>query len=186
MSKSERLYSERLILRQWQELDRAIFAHINADPDVMAYFPTTLSQQESNQLLDRLAHHIAEKGWGLWALEQIDSAHLVGFVGLQEVNDALPFSPAVEIGWRLAREYWGQGFATEAAKRVLTFAFEELELNEIVSFTSIHNTRSRAVMERLGMLDSHNDFDHPALPQGHYLQSHALYRLTRDRWRQEN
>lgn len=173
--------TERLILRPWQETDLEPFAALNADPLVMEYFPSTLSRQESDQLVKRFQAKIEEKGWSLWAVSLIENGSFIGFIGLNDVTQAtLPvhFAPSVEVGWRLAYPFWGKGYATEGALACLKYGFEILELDEIVSFTAEQNLRSRAVMERIGM--HHNpkdDFDHPKLPKGHKLRRHVLYRL---------
>jgi len=173
----------RLVLRQWQDADREPFAALNADPEVMRHFPAPLVREASDRSLDHWRREIAERGWSNWALALRDGGAFVGFVGLTVPWRTLPFTPCVEIGWRLAREHWHRGYATEAAGAVLAFGFERLELDEIVSFTALVNRRSRAVMERIGMTDANEDFDHPALPNGHALQRHCLYRLPRSRWR---
>jgi ribosomal-protein-alanine N-acetyltransferase len=169
-----------LLLRGWREDDRAPFAALNADPEVMQHFPATLSRAESDALVDRIDAMFAEHGFGLWAVEVRASGEFIGFVGLAAWDFEAHFTPAVEVGWRLARSSWGHGYATEAAREAVTFGFDEAGLDEIVSFTSPGNTRSRAVMERLGMTrDPADDFDHPRLPVGHPLRRHVLYRLPR-------
>ena len=174
--------TERLCLRQWKHSDRESFAELNADPKVMAYFPTRLDRAGSDQLADRCAALIAERGWGLWAAETRGNGNFIGYVGLHVPNVELPFSPCVEVSWRLASLYWGQGYATEAARGALKVGFERLGLPEIVSFTTVHNGRSRAVMERLGMRKSAITFDHPAVPYESGLTQHCLYRLLREQW----
>ena len=171
----------RLVLRQWREEDREAFAAVNADPEVMAHLPSVLDRDGSNALLDRLQASIEVQGWGLWAVERRDTGVLQGFTGLSVPRHPLPFLPCVEVGWRLARPAWGQGFATEAAREALRVGFDELGLEEVVAFTSVTNVRSRAVMHRLGMArDPGDDFDHPALPEGHPLRPHVLYRRRGD------
>ncbi len=173
--------TERLRLRQWRDGDYAPFAALNADAAVMRYFPATLTRAESDALADRCRRLIASRGWGFWVAERkMDSAFL-GFVGLHEPA-GLPFSPCVEIGWRLAQHAWGSGYATEAARGALDWGFGRLGLDEIVSFTTLANRRSRAVMERLGMREDAVGFEHPALPPGHPLRLHCLYRLPRTAW----
>lgn len=176
------LRTDRLLLRGWKRTDRSRFAKINAHHEVMRHFPGTLSRQQSDQLADRISSQLVQNNWGLWAVELIRQRQFVGFVGLQPTPPALPCSPAVEIGWRLNYAHWGQGYATEAALRALEFAFGALELGEVVSFTAASNLRSQAVMERLGMQPA-GSFDHPALPPGHRLRKHQLFRLERARWR---
>lgn len=172
----------RLLLRQWRATDRQPFAALNADPIVMAHFPAPLTREESDEVADLCERFIAERGWGAWATEIKATGEFIGFVGLHIPRDDLPVSPCVEILWRLAHAYWRQGFATEAARGTLRIGFEVLQLPEIVSFTVPSNTRSRAVMERLGMQKDAATFEHPGLPEGHALRTHVNYRLSRDRW----
>jgi RimJ/RimL family protein N-acetyltransferase len=176
------LQTERLRLRQWRLRDHAVFADMNADPEVMRYFPAALSREKSDAMANQIQSLITAKGWGLWAVERIEDERFVGFVGLHEPTHDFSFSPCVEIGWRLSRDTWGQGIATEAAKAALDFAFQELELDKLMSFTPKNNVRSMAVMERIGMSDTQQDFDHPALPKGHELERHALYCITNEQW----
>jgi len=178
------LSTPRLWLRQWRASDLEPFAALNADPQVMEFMPGCLSCAESDALARRSEAEIARQGWGFWATELRDSGAFIGFVGLHVPSFDAPFTPCVEIGWRLERASWGNGFATEAARECLRFAFESLVLEEVVSFTVPPNRRSRAVMERLGMRhDAAGDFDHPRLPPGHPLRRHVLYRLTANEWR---
>lgn len=171
------LRTERLILRQWRDADRDPFAELNGDPGTMRYFPAPLTREESDSLFDRASAHIDEHGWGLWAVEVVDGPPFIGFVGLSRPR----FAPElVEVGWRLHRNHWGNGYATEAGREALRFGFEELGLDEIVSFTTVTNEPSRRVMERIGMThDPSRDFDHPGLPDGHPLQRHVLYAISR-------
>jgi len=172
------LKTERLILRRWRPEDRAAFAAINADPAVVEFLPSALSREESDALADRIEEHFRNHGFGFWAVEIPGGPPFVGMVGLAHVGFEAAFTPAVEVGWRLARDQWGLGFATEAARASLDFGFDHLGLDEIVSFTFEGNLRSRAVMERLGMTrDPSDDFVHPALPPGHHLSRHVLYRV---------
>jgi RimJ/RimL family protein N-acetyltransferase len=176
--------TERLLLRGWRDADREPFAALNADAAVMAHFPSTHSRAASDRLLDATVDGWIANGFGLWALERLADGAFLGFTGLSRPSFEAHFTPAVEVGWRLARDAWGQGYATEAAEAALRFGFENLGLAEIVSFTVPANVRSRAVMERLGMThDATDDFDHPKLPEGHPLRRHVLYRLSRDDWR---
>lgn len=174
----------RLKLRQWQDSDLAPFAALNSDPRVMEHFPAPLSQAESDAWVGRLKAEMAEQGWGLWAVEVKATEQFIGFVGLKVPKVTLPFSPCVEIGWRLAFDAWGKGYATEAAKAALQVGFEQLNLAEIVSFTAVCNTRSTAVMQRLGMTKDPQTFEHPAVAAGHHLRTHVLYRMTREMWMQ--
>lgn len=168
--------TERLRLRQWTLADREPFAALNADPRVMEYFPSTLSRAESDAMADRCQSLIEERGWGFWAVECKATGEFVGYVGLHIPSAELPFSPCVEIGWRLAFHHWGKGFASEAAKEALRVGFHLLGLKEIVSFAAVGNLRSRAVMKRLGMRES-GTFENPHPPEKIGLRTLCLYRL---------
>ena len=173
------LETDRLKLRQWRPSDYPTFAAMSADLRVMEYFPNPLTSDESDALASNIEALITEKGWGFWAVEIKDSQKFAGFVGLHEPIMTLPFSPCVEVGWRLGYEFWGQGYATEAANASLKFAFEVLELTEVVSFTATQNLRSQAVMKRLKMQNTGKNFDHPKVPIAHPLREHVLYRIGR-------
>lgn len=173
--------TDRLVLRQWRDSDKGPFSVLNADPEVMEYFPSVLIRSESDAVADRCKSLIAERGWGFWAAELKDSRTFIGFVGLHIPSDDLPFSPCVEIGWRLARKHWGKGYATEAATAALQVGFETLLLDEIVSFTTVGNLKSQAVMKRLGMQMT-DKFEHPALPEHSPLRPHYLFRLARKQY----
>jgi RimJ/RimL family protein N-acetyltransferase len=178
------LFTPRLELRQWRDSDLEPFAALNADPAVMQLMPRCLTRAESDEFARRAREEIERRGWGLWAVEARADGELIGCVGLAVPSFSEHFTPCVEIAWRLRRASWGHGYATEAARVCLRFAFETLALPEIVAFTVPANVRSRALMQRLGMV--HNpgdDFDHPRLPPGHALSRHVLYRLGRDAWR---
>lgn len=178
------LTTARLRLRQWREEDLAPFAALNADPQVMEFFPKVLTRAESDTVAGRIRDHFARHGFGLWAVEAPGIAHFVGFVGLAVPSFEAHFTPCVEIGWRLAREHWGHGYATEAATAALAFAFGDRALEEIVAFTVPANIPSRRVMGRLGMRRlPADDFEHPAIAAGHPLRSHVLYRLRRADWK---
>jgi len=178
------LRTDRLLLRRWRPSDREPFAAINADPLVMRHFPATLTRAQSDALVERIEACFEEHGYGVWAVEIPDDAPLIGFVGLLPVPPHMPFAPAVEVGWRLGRDYWSRGIAYEAACASVDFAFERLALPCIVSFTTLANTRSRALMQRLGMThDPREDFEHPQLAEGGPLRPHVLYRLTAQQWR---
>jgi RimJ/RimL family protein N-acetyltransferase len=178
------LTTERLILRGWREEDRAPYAALNADPRVREFFPERLTRAQSDAQIRVFEDHIAQHGFGMWALELRAGGELLGFTGMDLATYDAPFAPAVEIGWRLAHSAWGHGYATEAAREVLRFAFEELELHEVVACTTPANLRSRAVMERLGMTrEERDDFDHPDVAAGHPLRRHVLHRMTAGRWR---
>jgi ribosomal-protein-alanine N-acetyltransferase len=168
------------VLREWRDDDLEPFAALNADPEVMRYFPATQDRAASNATVQRISAHFAEHGWGWWAVEVPGVAPFVGFVGLWWVAHELPFTPAVEVGWRLAREHWGRGYATEGARAAVDFGFDDLGLAEIVSMTTPSNRPSRRVMEKLGMTrDPADDFDHPRVPVGSPLRRHVLYRLAK-------
>jgi RimJ/RimL family protein N-acetyltransferase len=174
------LVTQRLLLRHWRDSDGPEFARLNADPEVMRHFPGPLHPDDSDALLRRIAGELDERGWGLWALEERAGGPVLGFTGLAPVFFEAPFTPAVEIGWRLRRSHWGRGLASEAARAALAFAFGELALDEVVAFTTVGNERSRAVMRRLGMTrDAADDFEHPRLPEGDPLRPHVLYRVRR-------
>ncbi|NJN22491.1 MAG: GNAT family N-acetyltransferase [Leptolyngbya sp. RL_3_1] len=180
---SDPLPTERLILRRWHQSDRSPFAALNADPRVMTYLPAQLSRAESNALADRIEAHFKHHGFGLWAVEIPGVSAFAGFIGLAIPRFEAPFTPCVEIGWRLAADYWGHGYAPEGARAALAFGFETLQLAEILSFTVPKNQRSRRVMEKLGMThDPQDDFGHPLLPADHPLHDHVLYRINRSVW----
>jgi RimJ/RimL family protein N-acetyltransferase len=150
----------------------------------MAHFPAPLTREESDALVDRIEAGFAEHGFGLWALEVRSTGAFIGFTGLAVPSFETAFTPAAEIGWRLQRPAWGQGYATEVARGALAVAFDQTGMREVVSFTSTVNDRSQAVMRRLGMTHDHaDDFDHPRVPPGSPLRRHVLYRLTERRWR---
>ena len=170
------LTTDRLILRRWRESDRNPFARMNADSRVMEFFAKRLSQKESDSLVDKIEAHFAQHGFGLCAAELRQDGTFIGFIGMCFPDFKAPFG--VELGWRLDADYWGRGLATEGARAVADRAFETFGLDELVATTTLRNTRSRRVMEKLGMLhDPADDFDHPLLADGHPLRRHVLYRL---------
>ena len=173
----------RLRVRQWRESDLAPFFALACDPQVMEFLLPLPTRAESDAAANRARALIAQKGWGFWAVERKDTGEFIGFTGLNVPMATLPFSPCVEIGWRLSRASWGQGFATEAARGALQVGFERLGLGEIVAFTANGNLRSAAVMARIGM---HEDvagaFEHPAVPEGDALRGHRLFRIDRATW----
>jgi RimJ/RimL family protein N-acetyltransferase len=179
------LETDRLRLRQWKPADRELFAKLNADLQVMEFFPNVLSQEESDAMADRIQALIEQQGWDLWAVEIKNTQQFIGYVGLHVPTYELPFNPCVEVGWRLAHEHWGQGYAPEAALEALKFGFESLNLSEIVSFTALNNHRSQRVMEKIGMQRSPETFQHPGVPIGGKLREHCLYRLSRSNWLQQ-
>jgi len=181
------LRTDRLLLRRWRAADRAPFAALNADPVVMEHFPARLTRAESDAFVDRIDATFDQRGYGLWAVEVVDDyssegdiAEFAGYVGLVLADFEADFTPAVEIGWRLAAAYWGRGYAPEAARAVVAFGFDTLALDEIVSFTAVENVRSQRVMQKIGMTrDLGEDFDHPKIPTGHRLARHVRYRIRR-------
>ena len=174
------LDTERLQLRRWRDADRELFAALNADPRVMEFFASgPLSQRDSDALADRIEDQFAEFGFGLWAIDVPGVVEFAGFCGLAVPSFTAHFTPCVEIGWRLAADCWGRGYATEAARAVLAHAFGPLGLREIVSFTTVANVRSQRVMQRIGMTRSPaDDFDHPGIGEGHPYRRHVLYRIA--------
>ena len=169
--------SDRIRLRTWQPADREPFRQMNADSRVMEHFPKALSAEESDAFADRITARMTEDGFGLWAVELSSDSRFIGFCGLSRPLFQSFFTPCVEIGWRLAHDVWGKGFATEAALAVLSLGFATYHLPEIVSFTSLTNERSQKVMRRIGMTRA-GEFDHPNLPPGHRLCRHILYRIS--------
>lgn len=173
------LRTERLRLRRWEQSDRAPFAAMNADPKVMEHFPAPLSASESDFFIDLIEQHFEDHGFGLWAIEVLDGEPFIGFVGLWPASFDAHFTPAVEVGWRVDHRFWGRGYAPEAARGVVSDGFDRLGLPEIVSFTAAINTRSRRVMEKLGMRhEASDDFDHPSVESASPLRRHVLYRLS--------
>jgi RimJ/RimL family protein N-acetyltransferase len=184
MTEPVELLTARLLMRRWRAGDDDPLAALNADALVMEYFPAPLEPRESRALISRLDAHFEQHGYGFWALELRASGELIGFAGLQVVSFEAHFTPAVEIGWRLARAHWRRGYATEAARAALCFAFGRLGPEQIVSFTTVANERSRALMRRIGMShDPREDFDHPELAPSSPLRRHVLYRISAADWR---
>jgi RimJ/RimL family protein N-acetyltransferase len=178
------LHTNRLVLRQWTDNDLASFAQLNADPQVMEYFPATLSRAESDDFANTIRSLIEARGWGLWAVEAPGQAAFIGFVGLHRPADDLPCSPCVEIGWRLLKAYWGKGYASEAASAALGYAFEQIGLDEVVSFTAVINKRSQAVMQKIGMSNTGQNFRHPRVDPVSPLCEHVLYKIFSQDWKQ--
>ncbi len=177
-----RLETDRLILRQWQDSDLIPFAKMSSDPEVMRYFPNTLSREQSDALAEKIRDKIQKFGYGFWAIEIKETAEFAGFCGLNTPDPQLPFGPSVEVGWRLARPFWKRGYATEAATMAINFGFKELSLIDIVSFTVPANIPSRNVMTRLGFQFDGTTFEHPTLPDGHPLREHVLYTMPKSQW----
>jgi RimJ/RimL family protein N-acetyltransferase len=173
----------RLRLRDWTDADAEPFAALNSDPRVMEFFPQSLDRAASDALMPNIRESLARDGFGLYAVEVKDGDAFIGFTGLSRPGFDAPFMPAIEVGWRLARESWGNGYATEAAGAVVDHAFGTLGLEALVSFTAEWNRRSRRVMEKIGMIhDPGGDFIHPKLPPRHKLAPHVLYRIDREGW----
>ncbi|MFV0422881.1 GNAT family N-acetyltransferase [Oleidesulfovibrio sp.] len=175
------IITPRLILRQWRTEDYKPFAMLNADPEVMEFFPATLPRAASDAMADRCHQLIHERGWGFWAVEERQTGDFVGLTGLHTPGSELPFTPCIEVGWRLARYHWHKGYATEAAAAALHVAFNKLQLQEVVSFTAVLNVRSQAVMQRLSM-EFAGPFEHPDLPPQHPLRPHVLYTISPAVW----
>jgi ribosomal-protein-alanine N-acetyltransferase len=178
-----RIVSQRLILRRWEDDDRLPFAQLSADSEVMEHLVPLASREASDAWIDRQIAHLTMHGFCFWAVESKETATFVGAVGLLRVGYTAHFTPAVEVGWRISRAFWGRGYAPEAAKAALRFGFEDLRLQEIVANASAGNTKSQQVMKKLGMShDAADDFDHPLVPGDNPLRRQVLYRLTRSRW----
>ncbi len=174
------LETERLILRDWKDEDRKPFAQMNADPIIMEYFPRRLGEADTNRLVDRFNEHFKKHGFGPYAVENKKTGEFMGFVGLSQIDFDAPFTPAVEIAWRLSYEYWGKGFATEAAQAVLEHAFDKLKIKEVVAYAVHDNERAIHIMEKVGMKrDPKGDFDYPALHKDHPLGKFVLYRVKK-------
>lgn len=174
------LETDRLILRDWKDEDRALFARMNADAIIMEYFPRRLNENDTNHLVDKFQEHFKKYGFGPYALESKKTGEFIGFAGLHHVEFNAPFTPAVEIAWRLDYEYWGKGYATEASQAVLDHAFSQLKLKEIVAFAVHDNERAIHVMEKIGMKrDPEGDFDYPHLHASSPLGKFVLYRIAK-------
>jgi RimJ/RimL family protein N-acetyltransferase len=170
--------SQRLRFRRWLDADKELFASMNANAEVMKFFPNRLTKEESDALIDRFENHHAEKGYGIWAVERKQDNSFIGFIGLLEVGFEVDFKGVTEIGWRLDKKFWKRGYAAEGAKACLTYAFNDLKLNEVYSFTSILNSPSETVMKRIGMTKV-KEFEHPKLEKDSPLKRHVLYKITK-------
>ena len=178
------LTTSRLRLRRWRDDDLEPFAALNADPRVREFFPSLQTRQESADSMQSIRNHWERRGFGVWAVEVIGGAPFIGFIGLSVPSFEAPFTPCVELGYRLAFDHWRQGYASEGSRAALAFGFGALGLSEIVALTAVGNARSRRVMERLGMTrNPADDFDHPNIVAGHPLRRHVLYRLAANEWR---
>ena len=177
------LETDRLILRPWRTCDREPFAAMSFDPEVMAYLLPFASPEAVDSWIARQQAHLATHSFCLWAVESRETGEFMGAAGLLRIGYEAHFAPAVEVGWRLARQFWGKGYAPEAASAAINFGFDRLGLSEIVANTVPHNSKSRRVMEKLGMAyDPADDFDHPLVPADSPLRRQVLYRLPRERW----
>lgn len=172
------LHTERLVLRQWRDADREPWAALCADPEVMQFLSSDRDRATSDMAIDRWRARIDDQGWSFWAVELKRTGEFIGMAGLQVPAAPHPYLPCTEIGWRLARAHWGQGYASEAARRVLCFAFTELKLQEVLASTAVGNMRSSAVMRRIGMSGPEASFIHPGVPEGSHLRQHVLYRIS--------
>jgi [ribosomal protein S5]-alanine N-acetyltransferase len=173
--------SIRLNFRRWKKEDRKIFAEMNSNSECMKYFPKVLDENESNSFIDRIEKHIETRGYGLWAVEEKDTTHFIGFIGFNYTELKTDFSPCIEIGWRLHPKSWGKGYATEGAKTCLQYAYSSLKLNEIYSFTSKINTKSEHIMQKIGMKRIGN-FLHPNIDRTNPLCEHVLYKITKEEY----
>jgi RimJ/RimL family protein N-acetyltransferase len=176
---SQPLQTARLVLRQWQESDREPWAALCADPEVMQFLSSPRDRGTSDAAIDRWRDRIEQQGWSFWALETKSSGTFIGMAGLQVPAEPHPYLPCIEVGWRLAKPYWGRGYASEAAKRALRFAFDVLQVNEVIATTAKDNKRSSAVMERIGMSGPEGVFIHPGVPEESPLREHLVYRMVK-------
>ena len=176
--------TDRLYLREWKKSDFPAFAELNADTEVMRFFPSELTTEESDLLAQYLTDLITEEGWGLWAVELKSTGEFIGFIGLRhlDTDSGVPLTPLVEIGWRLASQYWRRGYATEGAIAAMNYAFDVLRLDEVFAQVTVPNIPSQRVMGRLGMYDYKHDFDHPKYPPDNLMKRHRLYRITKHEW----
>ena len=165
--------TDRLILRSWKPEDLPLFAKMNKDERVMRYFPSTLTDEQTESFYNRIQSEFKRNGWGLYAVELKSTGTFIGYVGLHEIGFEADFTPGVEIGWRLAADYHNQGLATEAAKEVLKLA-KENGLTRLYSFTAKQNVPSERVMQKIGM-SKVREFEHPSLPLDSHLRTHVLY-----------
>lgn len=179
--------TDRLFLRTWKKSDLETFYKINSDPQVMEFMPKTLRREESNQAAERIQAHFKSHNFGLWAIELKSTHQFIGFVGLSIPTFESHFTPCVEIAWRLGKDFWGKGFATEAAKKSLEIGFTTFNLNEILAFTVLANLRSIGIMKKLGMKTNPlENFDHPKLPENSPLKKHVLYRINKLEWQKSS
>jgi len=177
------LKTERLILRPWEERDLKPFSHINCDPQVMEFYPHLLNYDESAALMHKMIADFSLRGYGFWAVEKQISSTFIGYIGLNYWDLQMPFSPCIDIGWRLSSKEWGHGYAIEGATAALDFGFQIIQLEEIVAMATSGNIRSHRVMQKLGMKsDPQENFEHPKVPKGDPLSLRLLYRLSKQEW----
>lgn len=173
------LETQYLILRQWREADFEFYATLTSNQEVMKFFPKTLTKEESRRAGEKFRRLLNENSWGFWAVEEKSSGRFLGYAGLHAPQTQFPFSPCVEIGWRMEDRYWENGYVQEAGEAILKSAFEEIGLDEIVYFSSIHNHKAESVVNRLGMKKEDEIFYHPFVEIGHPLSEHYLYKIRR-------
>jgi len=181
MIKQVAIETQRLLLRRWQKSDLDAFTLMNANPDVMRYFPNALHAEETKSFYDSIQQEFSEYGYGLYAVEEKDNGCFIGFIGFHRAIFDADFCPCIEIGWRLDNQYWNKGYATEGAKACLKHGFENLAFDEVVSFTAVENKPSQRVMQKVGMRFE-GYFDHPKVAVNHPLRSHVLYRINKDNY----
>ena len=181
MIKQVAIETQRLLLRRWQESDLDVFMLMNADPDVMRYFPDALNAEETKSFYDSIQQEFSEYGYGLYAVEEKDNGCFIGFIGFHRASFDADFCPCIEIGWRLYKQYWDKGYATEGAKACLKHGFENLAFDEVVSFTAIENIKSQRVMQKSGM-QFEGYFNHPKVASGHPLRKHVFYQIDKDNY----
>ncbi|MGO2509144.1 MAG: GNAT family N-acetyltransferase [Vibrio hibernica] len=173
------LTTERLILRPWKETDLDSLIKLNQDPEVMRFFPSVLSEHETQEMFNRVTSLFDINGWGFWLAEHKDTHEFIGLIGLNKVELDIPYAPFMEVGWRVAKDHWGKEYAPEGARAAIKFAFDELDQAAVYAFTAKQNAPSQRVMQKIGMVNTRNDFDHPKLEAGDILQRHCLYKISR-------
>ncbi len=172
----------RLLMRRWRAADREPFAALNGDPETLKFFPATLDRAASDAFVDRIEKLFEQQGFGLWALEVTGTGEFIGYTGLNSLPDDVPGGGGMEIGWRLVRNAWHHGYATEAARAALAVAFDGAGLADVWSMTAVLNEPSQAVMRRIGMREVAR-FDHPRIVAGDPLRPHVMYHLARAQWK---
>lgn len=178
MNKKYEFKSKRLRFRRWIEEDRKSFSILNADEAVMEFFPELLTKEESDLFVDKIEDHFNKYGYGLWAVELIENSRFIGYIGFFNAEFESEFTPCIEIGWRLSKEYWNKGYATEGAKACLNYGFNLLHFESVHSFTAKINTKSINVMEKIG-LEKQSEFDHTKVDKNSNLKLHVLYKIDK-------